>query len=200
MTGSSRPVDKTNITEDDLAVIVRARPDGQGAVVRHVEGKRNDPPSSEAVEMIDMDSLLPRIRLGSGWDVQAEVPVARSKLHGHRGIAAFDPKKVEFAPLDPAYYCYPVSCATEAQAHGIKSAFSRAQSLQKPNDPRQVVFTVLPGHGAVIVEKWSPGKTPFQAIWEAMDAGQLQVTPRVPQGPMAYVAAEDGRMILQMDE
>lgn len=196
VTGSSRPVDKTNIGPDDLAVIVSARLDGLGAVVRHVEGHRNDPPSSEAVEMIDMDTLLPRIKLGDGWDVTGEVPVARSKLHGHRGISAYDPQKVEFVPLDAAYYHYPVSCATQAQAVGIKSAFSRSQALLNPNDPRQVVFTVLPGHGAVIVEKWVPGKVPLQAIWEAMDHGELEVNSRVPQGPMSYVAGEHGRYVL----
>ncbi len=194
VTGSSRPVDKTNITEDDLAVILRARPDGQGAIVCHVESKRNDPPSSEAVEMVDMDTLLPRIKLEES---AADVPVARSKLHGHRGISAYDPAKVEFVPLDPAYYHYPVSCATEAQAHGIKSAFARAQALQNPADPRQIVFTVLPGHGAVIVEKWVPGKAPLQVIWEAMDAGQLEVDKRVPQGLVSYFASADNRMILQ---
>ncbi|MEW6402182.1 MAG: hypothetical protein AB1649_10305 [Chloroflexota bacterium] len=197
VTGSSRPVDKANITEDDLAVIVRARPDGQGAIVRHVEGKRNDPPSSEAVEMIDMDSLLPRIKLGDGSEISAEVPVVRSKLHGHRGVGTFDPSQVEFVPLDPAYYHYPVSCATEAQAHGIKTAFSRSHALQNPSDPRQIVFTVLPGHGAVIVEKWAPGKAPFQVLWEAMDSGQLGVSKRVPQGTLAYSPGSNNQMVLR---
>jgi hypothetical protein len=44
VTGSARPVDKSSITEEDLAIIVGVRPDGQGAQVRHVEGKRNAPP------------------------------------------------------------------------------------------------------------------------------------------------------------
>ncbi|MBU4224241.1 MAG: hypothetical protein KKC71_00260 [Chloroflexi bacterium] len=197
ITGSSRPVDKTDISEDDLAVIVAVRPDGQGAVVRHVEDHRNDPPSSEAVEMIDMDTLLPRIQLGNGWEFPGEAPVARSKLHGHRGISAYDPSRVEFVPLDPPYYHYPVSCATEAQARGIKAAFSRSQALQNPDDPRQVVFTVLPGHGVVMVEKWVPGKSPFQVLWETMDAGYLRVSHRLPQGPMAYRPAPDGRMVLE---
>ncbi len=196
VTGSSRPVDKTNISPDDLAVIVSARPDGRGAVVRHVEGKRNDPPSSEAVEMIDMDTLLPHIRLGNGWEINGEAPVTRSKLHGHRGVSAYNPQKVEFVPLDPAFYHYPVSCATQAQAAGIKSAFSRSQALLHPDDPRQVIFTVLPGHGAVIVEKWVAGKAPFQVIWEAMDQGDLEVHSRVPQGPMSYAPGAHGRFVL----
>jgi hypothetical protein len=42
ITGSARPVEKDHISEDDLAVIVGVREDGEGAVVRHVLGKRND--------------------------------------------------------------------------------------------------------------------------------------------------------------
>ncbi len=200
VTGSARPVDKDNITDDDLAVIVGVREDGRGALVRHVEGKRNDPPSSEAVEMYDMDTLLPCIRLGPEWPIRAEVPVVRSKLHGHRGIAAYDPTKVEYVPLDDAYYHYLVSCATDAQARGIKAAFARSQALQNPDDPRLVAFTVLPGHGVVMAEKWVPGKAPFQILWEFMDEGTLVVDSHVPQGPMWYEPDEEGRMVLRTEE
>ena len=197
VTGSARPVDKGDITEDDLTVIVGMRPDGKGAQVRHVEGKRNDPPSTEAVEMIDMDNALPTITLGEAWRTAAEVPVVRSKLHGHRGVAAYDPDQVEYVPMAPSYHHYPVTCATEAQAQGIKEAFSRAEALRHPEDPRQVVFTVLPGHGTVIVEKWVPDTRPFQMIWEAMDNGALEIDHRVPQGPMDYVPGPDGRRIVK---
>ena len=144
-----------------------------------------------------MDAHLPRVALDPSWGISTSAPVVRSKLHGHRGIAAFDPRWVEYIPLDPAYYHYLVSCATEAQAHGIQSAFARAAALQNPDDPRQVVFTVLPGHGAVIAEKWVPGKRPFQVLWEFMEAGILQVASRIPQGPMSYSPTADGRMRLE---
>ncbi|MEX2161182.1 MAG: hypothetical protein WD751_04630 [Anaerolineales bacterium] len=192
VTGSARPVHKGRLTDDDLAVIVGVRPNGAGAQVRHVEGKRNDPPSSEAVEMMDMDHLLPRIQHET-VGLKTEVPVVRSKLHGHRGVKAFNPKLVEYVPLDPPYYHYLVSCATEAQARGIKAAFSRAESLRNPEDPRQLAFTVLPGHGVVMAEKWQAGKVPFQLIWEAMDSGDLEIDPKVPQGPMSYDPGPDGR-------
>ena len=197
VTGSARPVDKGNITEDELAVIVGVRPDGKGALVRHVEEKRNDSPSTEAVEMMDMDSALPSSALGPRL---GKVPVARSKLHGHRGIAAYDPRWVEYVPLEPPYHHYLVSCATGAQARGIKKAFSCSEALQDPEDPRQVVFTVLPGHGTVIVEKWVPGTAPFQVIWEYMDAGYIEVENCIPQGPMGYVPDPAGRMLLQTAE
>jgi len=197
VTGSARPVDKGSITDDDLAVIVGVRPNGSGALTRHVEGKRNDPPSSEAVEMMDMDSPLPTITLDPAWNITAKVPVARSKLHGHRGVAAYDPRRVEYVLLEPAYYHYPVSCATDAQARGVKSAFARSEAMQNPDDPRQVAFTVLPGHGIVIVEKWVPGTVPFQVIWEYMDAGYLQVDNLIPQGTVEYARGPDGRMVLQ---
>jgi hypothetical protein len=197
VTGSARPVDKGSITEDDLAVLVGVRSDQCGALTRQVEGKRNDRPSSEAVEMMDMDSLLPSVTLDPAWGISSPVPVVRSKLHGHRGVAAYDPRLVEYTPLDLPYYRYLVSCGTDAQARGIKAAFARAEALLNPDDVRQIAFTVLPGHGAFIVEKWVAGKVPFQAIWEAMDTGALQVDNRIPQGAMAYVPGPDGRMVLQ---
>jgi hypothetical protein len=98
-------------------------------------------------------------------------------------------------PLEPAYYNYPVTCATEAQATGIKNAFSRSQALNNLNDPRQVVFTVLPTHGIVIVEKWVFGKAPFQTIWEYFEDGDLLVSNRVPQGNLEYNLIS-GRMVL----
>jgi len=59
-----------------------------------------------------------------------------------------------------------------------------------------VAFTVLPGHGAAVVEKWVPGKQPFQTIWEYMDRGLIQVATRVPQGPFEYVREGSGLMVL----
>ena len=191
VTGSARPVDKDDLKDQDLAVIVGVREDGMGALVREVEDKQNDPPSSEAVELMDMDSLLPRVEYAG-----SEVPVVRSKLHGHRGIESFDPELVEYAPLDPPYYHFPVTCATWAQADGIKGAFSRAESLQNLGDPRQLAFTVLPGHGVIIAEKWAPGKAPFQQIWEAMDSGALNVDNHVPQGVYGYSPDLKGAMVL----
>ena len=197
VTGSARPVEKDSITEDDLAVIVGVREDGQGAIVKHVEGKQNDPPSSEAVEMYAIDRNLPKIKFRKQNGEVVEVPVSRSKLHGHRGIATFDPRKVEHVSLAPEYYDFPVSCSTEAQAKGIEGAFSRAESLLNPDDPRQVVFTILPGHGIVIVEKWVEGKEPFQVIWEYMDKGYLEVTNQVPQGMIDFIEMEDGRLTVK---
>jgi hypothetical protein len=197
VTGSARPLNKDNITEEDLAVIVGVRADGRGALVQEVEGRPNFPPSSESVEMIAMDRPLPTITVDLGGGSPCQVPVTRSKLHGHRGIAAYKPDRVEFAPLAPPYYHYLVSCATGAQAEGIEEAFSHSNALRNPHDPRQVVFTVLPGHGVVLAEKWVAGMAPFQVIWEYMDAGYLHADKHVPQGPMTYVPDPDGMMVLK---
>lgn len=198
VTGSARPVDKGSLTDDDLTVIIGVRPDISGALVRQVEGHLNAPPSSEAVEMMDMDSSLPAITHDIPGAGSVEVPVIRSKLHGHRGVSAYDPRYVEYVPLDEPYYHYLASCATEAQARGIKAAFARSEALKSPDDPRQVVFAVLPGHGAVIVEKWTPQIAPFQTIWEYIDAGFLQIANRIPQGPMEYASDPDGLMHVQI--
>lgn len=193
ITGSARPVDKGRITEAELALIVGVRPDGSGAVVRHVEGRGAIAPSSEAVEMMRMDAVLPRLRLAGQT---ADVPVLRSKLHGHRGVAAFDPQRVEFVPLEAPYYTYPVSCSTEAQAVAMERAFGRARSLRHPSDPRTITFTVMPGHGMVAAEKWVAGKAPFQELWEAIDSGALTISKEIPQGWHTYRSDGAGRMVV----
>lgn len=190
ITGSARPVDKGRITDDELALIAGVRAGGEGAVIRRIEGHPNLPPSSEAVEMMRMDAVLPKVRLAGG----SVAPVLRSKLHGHRGVAAYHPDRVEFVPLDPAYYAYPVSCSTEAQAVAIEDAFARAESLRRPDDPRTLTFTVMPGHGVVAAEKWVEGKAPFQELWEAMDSGDLEVAREIPQAGFGYRRRADGRM------
>jgi hypothetical protein len=146
--------------------------------------------------MVSIDCELPKVSLGPDWGVAAQVPVVRSKLHVHRAIGSYDPRHVEYVPLAAPYHHYLVSCGTDAQAEGITQAFARSQALQHPHDPRHVVFTVLPGHGTVIVEKWVPGTTPFQTIWEYVDAGYLLVQSAIPQGPMGYICAPDGLMAL----
>jgi hypothetical protein len=141
--------------------------------------------------MIDVIISLPQITLESGDNV----PVVRSILHGHRGISGFNPNLVEFLPLDPQYYHYPVTCATEAQATGIRGAFIRSQALNNPDDPRQLSFTILPTHGVVMAEKWIPGKVPFQLIWEYFDSRDLVLDSHVPQQIVDFKAV-NGKMEL----
>jgi hypothetical protein len=115
-----------------------------------------------------------------------QAPVIRSKLHGHRGVRSFDPRRVEYVSIPESYLYYPVSCSTDAQYRAVQEAFSRSSALQNPEDPRQMVFTVLPGHGLVIVEKWVEGKQAFQVIWEAMDNKEIEITNEIPQGPFVF--------------
>ena len=190
VTGSARPVEKAAITEADLVLIVGVREDGMGALVRHVEDKENDPPSSEAVEMYDMDADLPQVRLDDG----ALAPVMRSKLHGHRGVLAYDPRYVEYVALDAPYFNYPVTCGTDAQARGVRNAFARSQTFRNEADPRKVAFTILPGHGVIFGEKWVDGKEPFQVMWEYMDAGYIEIDSHVPQIAFDYVPGDDDRL------
>ena len=196
-TGSARPVTKDNLTDRELSVIVGIRPDSRGVLIRQREEEGEVWPSSEAVEMIEIDQDLPRIELGPPWEGRPRVPVARSKLHGHRGVQSFDPRYVEYVPIDTAYHFYPVSCATGAQARGIKHAFSRSQALRNPADPRQVVFTLMPGHGIFVIEKWVAHTRSLQTLWEYMDKGFIQVVNRMPQGPMVFAPDDSGRHVVR---
>jgi len=196
VTGSQHPVVKASLQEDDLAVITGVLDCGSGARVRLVEGLRNDPPSSEAVEFASIDEHLPRVQLPAAFGVAGPAPVVRSKLHGHRGVTSYDPRTVEYVSLDAPFFRYLVSCSTEAQAHGVTAAFARSQALRDPADPRTVVFTILPGHGLLAVEKWAPGTQPFDELLGAIDSGRLEVSSGVPQGSMHYAPRGD-RMVLQ---
>jgi hypothetical protein len=115
-------------------------------------------------------------------------------------VAAYDPQRVEFVPLEAPYYTYPVSCSTEAQAVAMEQAFGRARSLRDPSDPRTITFTVMPGHGVVAAEKWVPGKVPFQELWEAIDSGALTVSKEIPQGWHAYRLESARRMVVVEEE
>ena len=79
-----------------------------------------------------------------------------------------------------------VSCATDAHYRAVQEAFSSSYALQNPQDPRRIVFTILPGHGVVIVEKWVEKRSAFQLIWEAMDKKIIEITNHIPQGPFAF--------------
>jgi hypothetical protein len=41
------------------------------------------------------------------------------------------------------------------------------------------------------------GATPFQIVWEYMDAGYREVENLIPQGPLEYVLGADNRMVLR---
>jgi hypothetical protein len=130
------------------------------------------------------------------------VPNVRAILHGHLGVGAFDPSKVEAVRLGSLYYTQLVSCGTGALAEGTATAFSSSESLKDLNDPRRVIFLEQPGHGVMVVEKWPPqddGTQPFETIHEYLSSGVLQMTLEVSQGPVTWEKATgaDGRAIMQ---
>lgn len=186
VTGSRQPVAKGCLTPQDLAVIASVNDAGNGVLVRAVEGLPNEPPSSEAVEFELMDARLPRRLPPVAFGIAEPVPVVRSKLHGHRGVQSYDAATVEYVPMAMPFHDYLVSCSTAAQAHGIAAAFAQSQALQQPDDPRTVVFTILPGHGLLAVERWVAGQPPFAELLQAIDSGRLTISPRVPQGRCHY--------------
>lgn len=84
-TGSAHPVNKSQITEAHLAVV---KSNENTIFAIKIDDIPCQSPSSESFEMLEMDKVLPRIELiGKG-----KVPIARSKLHGHRGIVAYHPR------------------------------------------------------------------------------------------------------------
>ena len=62
-----------------------------------------------------------------------------------------------------------------------------------------MAFTVIPGHGIVIVEKWLQDKRPFDAILDAIETGALNICKPVPQGPFDYERGAGQLMELRDD-
>jgi hypothetical protein len=200
--GSSRLVDKRSISRLDQAVVVGMRSDHEGAVVRPVAGMEPVVPSVEAVEMMGLCERVPHHEHLNSHGNPVNVPNVRAILHGHLGVAAFDPTKVEAVRLGPLYYTQLVSCGTGALAEGTAVAFAASESLKDLNDPRRVIFLEQPGHGVMVVEKWPPkddGTQPFETIHDYLSSGVLQMTLEVAQGPVHWemAAGTDGRPVMR---
>jgi len=194
-TGSSRLVDKRSITRADQAIVMGLTPYRDGALVRSVAEMDRVVPSVEAVEMMGICAAVgSHTRTDSRGD-PVQVPNIRAILHGHLGVAAYDPAHIEAVLLEEPYYEHLVSCGTGALAQGTAAAFARSVALRDLTDPRQVVFLEQPGHGLVVVEKWVEGVAPFEAIHHCLCSGQMQLTMTIPQGKVAW--KEEGKQILK---
>jgi hypothetical protein len=201
-TGSSRLVDKRSISRADQAVITGIRPTRDGVYVRPVEGLEPVLPSVEAVEMLSIVQAVGTHARTTQAGEPVTVPNIRTLLHGHLGVAAYDPRYVEVIDLDPLYYTQLVSCGTGALAQGTATAFRRSQALASLHDPRRVVFLEQPGHGVMVAEKWAPeghSSAAFDTIYAYLRAGHLEMTLDIPQGPIAWetVLEPDGRRMVR---
>jgi hypothetical protein len=201
-TGSSRLVDKRAISRADQAVVTGIRSERDGAIVRPVAGMEPVVPSVEAVEMMGICEGVPSHSHTNARGESLQVPNVRAILHGHLGVEAYDPERVESVMLDPLYYTQLVSCGTGALADGTAVAFGRSKSLCNPQDPRAVVFLEQPGHGVVVVEKWPAAGSaarPFETIHNYLAAGHLQMTLDIAQGPVHWepVWSADGRRLMR---
>ena len=189
-TGSAKLVDKRSITRHDQAIVVGIKPERDGAVVLPLEGNEDLCPSIEAMEMMGICKAAgTHSRLNSRGET-VEVSNVRCILHGHLGIADYDPAFVESVRLDAPYYQQLVSCGTDALANGTCVAFSRSASLQDPMDPRLVIFLEQPGHGIMVIEKWdpqSPEKAPFETLRAYLEAGHIKVSMDVPQSEIKWI-------------
>lgn len=189
-TGSAKLVDKRAITRDDQAIVVNVNPERDGAVVLPLEGNEGVQPSVEAMEMMGICQAAGTHNHLNSRGETVEISNVRSILHGHLGIADYDPAFVESVRLDAPYYQQLVSCGTDALANGTCAAFGRSASLRDPLDPRMVVFLEQPGHGIMVIEKWdphNPKKPPFDTIREYLEAGHINVTLEVPQAEIKWL-------------
>jgi hypothetical protein len=194
-TGSSRLVDKRAITRTDQAVVAGLLPSRDGVLVRPVLGMETVVPSVEAVEMMALCEAVPAHTRYDRQGTALRVPNVRAILHGHLGVASYDPAFVEAVTLDPLYYTQLVSCGTGPLAAGTSAAFSRSTALRDLADPRRVVFLEQPGHGVMMVEKWpalGSSEPPFSGFLAALQAGHIQMSLEIAQGPIEWERTVSG--------
>ena len=186
--GSEYAVSKGNIHKDLFSIIIKPRHDSLGVYYQTVKGQKKVVPSSEAFEMVQLFESFQK----QYQDGQKSFSPIRSFLHGHRGVAKFDPKKVEYVALEDHFFSFPVSCASGAQANAVYRAFQKLECFKRKDDGRKVAFTLLPCHGVIFIEKWVEQKGPLQLMWEYIDKGYLQIDSYVPQGPARYFSNNKG--------
>src|SRR6185369_15585781 len=191
-----------SISRLDQAVVVGTRHDHDGAMVRPVTGMDRVVPSVEAVEMMGLCERVPHHQHLNTLGLAVNTPNVRAILHGHLGVAAYDPERVESVMLDPLFYSQLVSCGTGALADGTANAFARSESLKDLKDPRRVIFLEQPGHGVMVVEKWpavEDGSAPFDTIHDYLSTGVLQMTLDIAQGLVRWEMAPgpDGQNLMR---
>lgn len=198
-TGSSRLVDKRLINRTDQAIVTGVKPQRDGVIVRAVEGMEKVIPSVEAVEMRAICDAVSKQQVINTQGQSVEVPAVRAILHGHIGVASYNPAYVESVQLEPLYYAHLVSCGTGPLADETAAAFARSESLGNAHDPRAVIFIEQPGHGTIVVEKWLADRPAFQTMQDYLKAGHFRMSMDVPQGRVEWetVTLPDGTELVQ---
>lgn len=202
-TGSWRSIDKAAIGQSEQAIVVGVEDASASVRVQPVEGFGRIPPSIEALEMVGICRAGGSHEVRDSEGLSASVPNVRAILHAHRGVDAFNPQRVERIVLDEMFEVFPVSCGTLPLAEASADAFRRSVALRDDHDPRLIVFLEQPGHGVILVEKWSEEREPFDAIHHALVSGDLVLSKRVPQGESKWdesrISTESTRLVKVFD-
>jgi len=170
-------VDKRALHRDEvtaLSGIVEGRVQVQAPF-----GVRPKGPSVEALEVLSLLDAAPRIRLSpdgaNGWRLdpegQIEVPIIRSGIHAHIGVASADEAVVETIEPDRKNYPYGFGCGTDLMCEVARSTVERSSAINDPKDRRRFVRWPMLYHGEMVVELWKEGaeNVTFEGLLDLFD-------------------------------
>jgi hypothetical protein len=173
-------VDKRALHRDEvtaLSGIVEGRVQVQAPV-----GVRPKGPSVEALEVLSLLDAAPRVRLSSdgasGWRLDPEgpieVPIIRSGIHAHIGVASADEAMVETIEPDRKNYPYGFGCGTDLMCEVARSTVERSSAINDPKDHRRYVRWPMLYHGEMVVELWKEGaeSVTFAGLLDLFDSAK----------------------------
>jgi hypothetical protein len=145
-------------------------------------GIRPKGPSVEALEVLSLLEAVPRIRLSrdgsNGWRLdpsgEIEVPIIRSGIHAHVGVAFADDSLVETIEPDRQLYPYGFGCGTDLMCEVARSTVARSSAINDPKDRRRYVRWPMLYHGEMVVELWKEGaeNVTFEGLLDLFDGAK----------------------------
>jgi hypothetical protein len=156
-------VDKRALSRDEVTALSGVT--GGRVQVQAPSGVRPKGPSVEALEVLSLLEVTPRVRLSpdgaGGWrldpDGETEVPIIRSGIHAHVGVVSADDSVVETIEPDRRNYPYGFGCGTDLMCEVARSTVERSSAINDPRDRRRFVRWPMLYHGEMVIELWKDG-------------------------------------------
>ena len=146
-------------------------------------GVRPKGPSVEALEVLSLLDVVPRVRLSpngaGGWRLdpngEIEVPIIRSGIHAHVGVTSVDDAVVESIEPDRKAYPFGFGCGTDLMCDVARSTAARSSAINSPADSRRYVRWPMLYHGEMVVELWKEGaeNVTFDGLLDLFDTAKI---------------------------
>ena len=174
-------VDKRALNRDEVTALLGIV---EGRVqVQAPTGVRPKGPSVEALEVLSLLDVVPRVRLSpngaGGWRLdpngEIEVPIIRSGIHAHVGVMSVDDAVVESIEPDRKAYPFGFGCGTDLMCDVARSTAARSSAINSTADSRRYVRWPMLYHGEMVVELWKEGaeNVTFDGLLDLFDTAKI---------------------------